>query len=112
MKTSTLPTIVIGRNGFEYDATQLASDLFVVGKYIVRVENGCCMETLCRATKSSVQACTVQKVKRTCFELRASDVVLGVGTLEVVRQFNNRVEVMTDRGDWHTLSGLVDTLEA
>ena len=107
MKTSTLPTIVIGRNGFEYDATQLASDLFVVGKYIVRVENGWCMETLCRATKSSVQ-----KVKRTCFELRASDVVLGVGTLEVVRQFNNRVEVMTDRGDWHTLSGLVDTLEA
>ena len=47
---------VIGRNGFEYEAKHLANDFYVVGTYIVRVENGKCVETMTKATKAYVKA--------------------------------------------------------
>jgi hypothetical protein len=51
MSTAT----VIGRNGYEYDAKHVTGDLYVVGKFIVRVMDGKCDETLCRATKRNVE---------------------------------------------------------
>jgi hypothetical protein len=48
-------TTVIGRNGFEYDAQNINGDLFIVGKFIVRVENGKVEDTICRATKANVK---------------------------------------------------------
>jgi len=50
MKTTT----VIGRNGYEYDAKHIGGDLFIVGKFIVKVEDGKCEDTICRATKANV----------------------------------------------------------
>jgi hypothetical protein len=52
---TTMTTTVIGRNGFAYDATQISSELFIVGKFIVVVEEGKCEETICRATKANVK---------------------------------------------------------
>jgi hypothetical protein len=46
---------VIGRNGYGYDATPLNGKLYIVGKYIVVVEDGKCRETICRATKANVR---------------------------------------------------------
>jgi hypothetical protein len=45
---------VIGRNGYIYFATHINGDLYVVGKYVVRVEDGKCRETICRATKANL----------------------------------------------------------
>jgi hypothetical protein len=45
---------VIGRNGYRYPATQIKGDLYVVGKFIVLVEDGLCTQTVCRATKANV----------------------------------------------------------
>ncbi len=42
-------TTVTGRNGYEYDAEHISRDLYVVGNYIVRVEDGKVEETICRA---------------------------------------------------------------
>ena len=50
-----MTTTVIGRNGFEYDATSINGNLFVVGKFIVLVEDGMCRETICKATKANVK---------------------------------------------------------
>ena len=47
-------TKVIGRNGFEYDAKHVCKDLYIVGAYIVQVENGKCGKTICRATKAAI----------------------------------------------------------
>jgi len=47
-------TEVTGRNGYIYDATHIKDNLYVVGKFIVTVEDGRCDETICRATKASV----------------------------------------------------------
>ena len=47
---------VIGRNGFEYEAKHLANDFYIVGAYIVRVEDGKCVETMAKATKAYVKA--------------------------------------------------------
>jgi hypothetical protein len=51
MKTTT----VIGRNGYEYDAQHIGGELFIVGKFIVKVEDGKCEDTICRATKANVK---------------------------------------------------------
>jgi len=54
--TNTQTTIeVIGRNGFDYEATHLSADLYIVGKFIVRVESGKCTDTIARATKANVK---------------------------------------------------------
>ena len=45
---------VIGRNGHIYDAIQISSELCIVGKFIVLVEDGKCEETICRATKANI----------------------------------------------------------
>ena len=47
-------TTATGRNGFEYDAKHIKGDFYIVGIYIVRVEDGKCVETMCRATKAHV----------------------------------------------------------
>ena len=54
----TKATTVIGRNGFEYNAQQITADLYVVGKYIVTVEEGRTIDTVCRATKANVARLT------------------------------------------------------
>jgi hypothetical protein len=46
---------ITGRNGFVYDATHLRDDLYIVGHFIVRVENSHVVETVSRATKSSIK---------------------------------------------------------
>ena len=51
-------TTVIGRNGFEYDAQQISNDLYVVGKFIVTVEDGKCKDTVCKATKANLKRYT------------------------------------------------------
>lgn len=51
MNTST---VVKGRNGFDYDAVQINDNLYIVGKFIVIVEDGKCEETICLATKANV----------------------------------------------------------
>jgi hypothetical protein len=48
-------TTVIGRNGYEYDAKHISGDLFIVGKFIVTVEDGKVEKTVCRATKTNAQ---------------------------------------------------------
>jgi len=48
-------TTVIGRNGYEYDAQHISGNLFIVGKFIVRVTEGKCEKTICRATKANVK---------------------------------------------------------
>jgi hypothetical protein len=53
MTTATIE--VTGRNGSIYDARYIARNLFIVGKFIVRVESGKCEQTICRATKANVQ---------------------------------------------------------
>jgi hypothetical protein len=50
MKTTT----VIGRNGYEYEARLLLGNIYVVGAFIVRVIDGKCDRTLCRATKKMI----------------------------------------------------------
>jgi len=45
---------VIGRNGYEYDAVQISDKLYVVGKFIVEVDDGRCVDTVCRATKVNI----------------------------------------------------------
>ena len=45
---------VTGRNGTVYDATPIRGSLFIVGKFIVKVEDGKVIETVCRATKRQV----------------------------------------------------------
>ena len=52
MKTQTTVT---GRNGYEYDATHINGNLYIVGKFIVVVEDGKCEDTICRATKANVK---------------------------------------------------------
>ena len=47
-------TTGIGRNGYVYDATHLSDKLFVVGKFIVRVVDGKCVTTVCKATKANI----------------------------------------------------------
>ena len=49
-----MATAVIGRNGYEYDAIQVKGNLFIVGKFIVLVEDGECKETVCKATKANI----------------------------------------------------------
>jgi hypothetical protein len=49
-------TTATGRNGFEYDAKHINGDFYIVGVYIVRVIDGRCVETMCRATKKYVAA--------------------------------------------------------
>ena len=51
MKTTT----VIGRNGYEYGAQNISGDLFIVGKFIVKVEDGKVEDTICRATKANIK---------------------------------------------------------
>ena len=50
----TMTTTVMGRNGYEYDAVQVKGNLFIVGKFIVTVEDGKCKQTICKATKANV----------------------------------------------------------
>jgi len=45
---------VTGRNGSTYNATHIKSNLYVVGKFIVSVVNGKCVDTICKATKANV----------------------------------------------------------
>lgn len=48
-------TEVIGRNGYEYDCQHVAGSVYIVGKYLVTVnEFRVVEETLCRATKANV----------------------------------------------------------
>ena len=54
-KTMNIETTVMGRNGYEYDAVQINDDLYIVGKFIVTVEDGKCEDTICRATKANVK---------------------------------------------------------
>jgi len=49
-------TTTTGRNGFEYDAKHIKDNFYIVGVYIVRVVDGKCVETMCRATKAYVAA--------------------------------------------------------
>jgi hypothetical protein len=49
-------TTATGRNGFEYDAKHIKDDFYIVGVYIVRVIDGRCVETMCRATKKYIVA--------------------------------------------------------
>jgi hypothetical protein len=49
-----MTTTVTGRNGFEYDAVQIKNDFYIVGKFIVTVEDGKCKQTVCKATKANV----------------------------------------------------------
>ncbi len=51
-----MKTQVTGRNGYEYDAQHIARDLFIVGRYIVRVEDGKVTDTICRATRGNIKA--------------------------------------------------------
>lgn len=51
-------TTVIGRNGYEYDAQQITSKLFIVGKFVVTVEDGKVEDTVCRATKANIKNLT------------------------------------------------------
>ena len=46
-----MTTTVTGRNGSDYDAKHIVRNLYIVGKYIVRVVDGKCETTLCKATK-------------------------------------------------------------
>ena len=46
---------VMGRNGFEYDATHITGKLHIVGHHVVEVENGKCGKTICRATKANLK---------------------------------------------------------
>ena len=60
MKTTigNLMTTVIGRNGFAYDAYHLHGDMYIVGKYVVKVDHGeldlRVVGTVCKATRSNV----------------------------------------------------------
>jgi hypothetical protein len=45
---------VTGRNGYTYPATLVKGNLYVVGKFVVSVEDGACKQTICRATKANV----------------------------------------------------------
>jgi hypothetical protein len=47
---------VIGRNGYRYPAVHVINDLYIVGKFIVRVEDGECKDTICKATKANVKS--------------------------------------------------------
>jgi hypothetical protein len=49
-----MTTEVIGRNGYQYPATQVKGDLYIVGKFIVLVESGVCTKTICKATKANI----------------------------------------------------------
>jgi len=51
----SIETTVMGRNGYEYDAVQINDNLYIVGKFIVTVEDGKCEDTICRATKANVK---------------------------------------------------------
>lgn len=55
-KGNKMNATVTGRNGFEYDAKHLRNDLYIVGTFIVRVEDGKCTETICKATKANVKS--------------------------------------------------------
>jgi len=48
---------VIGRNGFEYDAKHLGGNLYIVGGYLVRVNDRKCERTICKATKMNIKLC-------------------------------------------------------
>jgi hypothetical protein len=45
---------VIGRNGSIYPATPVQGNLYIVGKFIVVVEDGRCVDTVCKATKANL----------------------------------------------------------
>jgi len=45
---------VTGRNGCIYDATHISGNLYIIGKFIVKVVDGKCDETLCKATKANI----------------------------------------------------------
>lgn len=60
---SQATTQVIGRNGFEYDAKHIRDNLYIVGKFIVTVEDGKCDDTLCLATKSNLAKWSINKAK-------------------------------------------------
>lgn len=45
---------VIGRNGSIYSAKPVCGNLYIVGKFIVSVEDGKCIDTICKATKANV----------------------------------------------------------
>ena len=48
-------TEVIGRNGYEYDCKHVAGNVYIVGAYLVIVnESRVVEETICRATKANV----------------------------------------------------------
>lgn len=45
---------VIGRNGIVYDAKHIKGNRYIVGKFIVTVEDGRVVDTLCKATKVNI----------------------------------------------------------
>ena len=52
--TNDTKTEVTGRNGYIYDATQVKGNLYVVGRFIVKVKAGRVTNTICRATKTNI----------------------------------------------------------
>jgi hypothetical protein len=52
---NTKTTTVTGRNGFDYDGTKINDDLFIVGKFICKVEQFRVVDTVCRATKANIK---------------------------------------------------------
>lgn len=46
--------LVLGRNGFEYEAKHVSGDLYIVGRFVVRVVDRKVVATVCRATKSNI----------------------------------------------------------
>lgn len=47
---------VNGRSGYLYPAKHLSGNLYIVGKYIVLVEENAVQETICKATKKNKEA--------------------------------------------------------
>ena len=50
---------VIGRNGTEYDAKRISENLYIVGKFVVTVEDGYVIDTIRKATYGDVQMAKV-----------------------------------------------------
>ena len=48
------PIEVIGRNGCLYDASHVYGPLYVVGAFIVEVQAGRVVKTVCRATNANI----------------------------------------------------------
>ena len=54
-KVRTMTKVTVrGRNGYDYDATPVKGELYIVGKFIVEVIDGKCERTICKATKANV----------------------------------------------------------